>query len=139
MLMAHLIGNPALGNFQTGTTPWKRIEWNNLFSLPAQWLITTKLRAQSDGYFNNIYIHGYWDVGFTISKQIGQRWSLSLTVEDLFTTRRDEVRTKTPSGSMYKLSYRSHADVSLSVSYKFNVKTAKYRGGDAGAAERSRL
>lgn len=114
-------------------------EWKNLLSLPYAFTLQGNLWASLRGYDTREDIKGRWTLDLSLTKQFGQAWRIALSADDLFVTGTRHSFQYDPIGITENIRYSRYPSLNLSVSYNFQAKGDRYRGGKAGEAERSRF
>lgn len=119
--------------------PYASLFWRNILSLPQGWSIKANIGSKLGGTQYNVRLYGAWWIDLAVSKEFGKHWQISLWSNDLLTTGQEELDILGPGVKLYKLANSDQVNVTLSVSYRFDVKSRRYRGGEAGASEVGRL
>lgn len=128
----------AFDGFSYDRPSWS-LSTSHELSLPAEWSIWTKLDLSTTGHSRGTLSYGCWSMDLGATKKLGKRWTLSLECSDLLTTGQTEWRITNRYTDSYKLANSNYPSITLSATYRFDIATATYRGGNAGSAERSRI
>lgn len=115
------------------------LHWKNLLSLPYAITLQANLWASLGGHNDRTLYKPRYTLDLSVSKQIGKAWRLALSADDLFLTGTRCSIQNEPIGVVDQRDIHRYPRLSLSVSYNFQAKGDRYRGGTAGAAERSRF
>lgn len=113
--------------------------WKNLLSLPYDFTLQGNLWIAPTGQDTREEIKTRWKLDLSLSKQIGHVWRIALSVDDVFASGTRRSIQYEPVGMIENTDHKRYPYLSLSVSYNFQSKVDRYRGGTAGQAERSRL
>ena len=129
-----------LGQSKSMNHPVAIVQYNNIFRLPKDYMLTANLRWRSKGDGENICMGQSWQIDLGASKTFNKHWDVKLSLNDLFNTARKTQFT------IYSGVRDVHIEknvntraIELSVSYKFNMDKSRYKGKGAGKAEKERL
>ena len=114
--------------------------WRNMFLLPNNWLVTFDLNGASYGHSGFEVSRPTFNSNVSIKKSFGKTLDLYWGVMDLFNTYRERWIMRMQDN----ISYEKWNDIDYRCFYvravvKLNKASNKYKGGTAGASERSRL
>ena len=139
-LLAQFYQTDYRGETKDMNRPVMMCQFNNIFKLPRNYMLTANFRYRSKGDSENIRMGQSWQIDLSAAKTFNNHWDMKLSFNDLFNTAKD-TRFTMYSGvrdvQMKKtLNTRS---VELSISYKFNMPKSRYKGKGAGNLEKNRL
>lgn len=114
--------------------------WRNMFLLPNNWMMTFNLYGSSYGHTGFEVSRPTFNSDVSIKKSFGKTLDLYLGAMDLFNTYRERWIIRMQDD----ISYEKWNDIDYRCFYvravlKLNKASNKYKGGTAGASERSRL
>ena len=114
--------------------------WRNMFLLPNNWLVTFDLNGASYGHSGFEVSRPTFNSNVSIKKSFGKTLDLYWGVMDLFNTYRERWIMRMQDN----ISYEKWNNIDYRCFYvravvKLNKASNKYKGGTAGASERSRL
>ncbi len=113
-------------------------QWQNLITLPGNWMITCNLDGTSAFHYQNSYQYSNFNTDISVRKDIGA-WQLMCGVNDLFNTSRSRWKREGNGVYFYKwLNVHDHGFY-VRATYTFNPAKSKYKGGQAGQSEMNRL
>lgn len=113
-------------------------QWQNLMTLPGNWMITCNLDGTSAFHYQNSYQFSRFNTDISVRKDIGA-WQLMCGVNDLFNTSRSRWKREGNGVYFYKwLNVHDHGFY-VRATYTFNPAKSKYKGGQAGQSELNRL
>ena len=113
-------------------------QWQNLITLPGNWMITCNLDGTSAFHYQNSYQYSNFNTDISVRKDIGA-WQLMCGVNDLFNTSRSRWEREGNGVYFYKwLNVHDHGFY-VRATYTFNPAKSKYKGGQAGQSEMNRL
>ena len=113
-------------------------QWQNLITLPRNWMITCNLDGTSAFHYQNSYQYSNFNTDISVRKDIGA-WQLMCGVNDLFNTSRSRWKREGNGVYFYKwLNVHDHGFY-VRATYTFNPAKSKYKGGQAGQSEMNRL
>ena len=113
-------------------------QWQNLITLPGNWMITCNLDGTSAFHYQNSYQYSNFNTDISVRKDIGA-WQLMCGVNDLFNTSRSRWEREGNGVYFYKwLNVHDHGFY-VRATYTFNPAKSKYKGGSAGQSELNRL
>lgn len=131
----------AAGEKRTYGNPVFMAQWNNVFNLPAGFVVNADFNYQSRGNVQNLEMK---DPHYVLN--IGLRKSFlkdALTVElrgnDLLHRMKDGTLIYFERAMMYDKSWNDTRSFTLTVRYKFNTARSKYRGTGAGHDAKGRM
>lgn len=115
--------------------------FDNTFSLPYGWMITTDINGSSQG---DMHTNRFGTTWFTMNASIGKTFlNKSLTVKlsatDIFNTANNDWTMNTYGIFVDKRQSYDHRGVSLNIIYNFQPYKSKYKGSSASEAEMRRL
>lgn len=139
-IMAQFYKMEYLGEVRKFNNPIGIIQFNNIFRLPQNYMLTANLRWRSEGNGENIKMGQSWQIDLSASKMFNQHWNLKLSANDIFNTARknsfiiyDGIR------DVHIEKCSNTRRIELSIGYKFNTTKSKYKGTGAGESEKQRL
>lgn len=113
----------------------------NMIALPRGFLITVNARGQSSGDMHTNRFGTTWlTVGASVGKTfLNKTLQVRLSVKDLLNTANNDWTMNTYGVHVDKQQSYDRRGVSLSVSYRFQPRQSKYKGGTASEPEMRRL
>jgi hypothetical protein len=113
-------------------------QWQNLITLPGNWMITCNLDGTSAFHYQNSYQLSRFNTDISVRKNLGG-WQLTCGINDLFNTSRS--RWEREGNGVYFNKWLNVHDHGFYVraTYTFNPVKSKYKGGQAGQSELNRL
>lgn len=118
--------------------PLLSLSFKNMISLKGAWLIQAELNALIGGHDGVSRKGNYCSLDLGLIKHFGSRLSMNLNINNLLRLAKKE-NSFSAITIDEQLEYNKYLRINLGLSYQFNAKQNKYRGGEAGAAERSRF
>lgn len=115
------------------------LEWKNLLSLPYAFTLQANLWATLGGDDEYTTAKARYTMDLSLTKQFGQAWRIALSVDDVFVTGTKRYIHYTPVGIIEGSSNKRYPYLNFNVSYNFQAKGDRYRGGSAGSSENSRF
>lgn len=116
-------------------------QWNNVFNLPAGFVVNADFNYQSCGNVQNLEMkdeHYVLNIGVRKSL-LNDALSIELRGNDLLHRMKDGTLMYFERAMMYDKSWSDTRSVTLTVRYKFNTARSKYRGTGAGHDARGRM
>ena len=120
------------------TNPIFNTKFYNSFSLPADFVLTADVLGHTSGDRAIIHEKPSYQLNMGLSKKLRQ-WTLQLQATDMFHTARNSMDFYGDSSVDRIWKYSDARGVKLTVRYRFNSTTSKYKGQGAGFSEKSRL
>ncbi len=114
------------------------VNWNNSFSLPNDFILSADVSGHTYGDITISTIKPSYQLDLGIVKKLS-RWTFQLQATDVFRTARNSMFTYGTDMLLDKWNYSDSQAVKLTISYRFNTATSKYKGTGAGNAEKNRL
>ena len=121
-------------------TPWFTVNWNNYLRLPKGFLVSFDLTHNFRGEYQRIESYASTTLNVSVQKYfLNNRLQITLQGYDLF--RGDRVKYKACYNNVIEFSHsvKDSRKVGLSITYRFNQYTKKYRGESAAEEEIGRL
>ena len=112
--------------------------WRNIISLPYNWILTFNIEGQSYGNSQLASKKCYFNSDLSIKKSY-KGIDIYIGAVDLFNTYRDRWTMKVGDIHYNKWNNPDQRCIYLRTVFTFNKSSNKYKGGTAGASERSRL
>ena len=131
----------AAGEERRYNKPVFMAQWNNVFNLPAGFIVNADFNYQSRGNVQNLEMkdeHYVLNIGVRKSL-LNDALSLELRGNDLLHRMKDGTLMYFERAMMYDKSWSDTRSVTLTVRYKFNTARSKYRGTGAGHDARGRM
>lgn len=131
----------AAGEERRYNKPVFMAQWNNVFNLPAGFVVNADFNFQSRGNVQNLEMkdeHYVLNIGVRKSL-LNDALSLELRGNDLLHRMKDGTLMYFERAMMYDKSWSDTRSVTLTVRYKFNTARSKYRGTGAGHDARGRM
>lgn len=131
----------AAGEERRYNKPVFMAQWNNVFNLPAGFVVNADFNYQSRGNVQNLEMkdeHYVLNIGVRKSL-LNDALSLELRGNDLLHRMKDGTLMYFERAMMYDKSWSDTRSVTLTVRYKFNTARSKYRGTGAGHDARGRM
>lgn len=115
------------------------IDFNNIFILPHDYMLTAHLNWRGRGDGENVTLRSSWQIDLSAQKTFNQHWNVKISANDIFDTAKRGFTT-------YSDAWRFDTDIistsrnfELTVGYQFNTTKSKYKGKGAAKEERERL
>lgn len=122
------------------SAPIGRIQFGNSFSFPANWMAYISFDFTSGGNSHNHSYKAHHSLDASISKSLfNDDMIFTLSVQDIFGKSFQRYSIYNEIGRIDCLDTWSSRSARLSILYKFNTSTSRYKGKGAGAKEKSRL
>lgn len=104
-------------------------KWFNTFSLPQNWTLRVDAYGNSEGNNGVAFVKSSWGIDLRVSKRfLDNRLTLNLAAVDIFKTITNSWEMNYGKiNFMYDKNIDSRA-ISLTVSYRFNATSNKYKG-----------
>ena len=131
----------AAGEERRYNKPVFMAQWNNVFNLPAGFVVNADFNFQSRGNVQNLEMkdeHYVLNIGVRKSL-LNDALSLELRGNDLLHRMKDGTLMYFERAMMYDKSWSDTRSVTLTVRYKFNTARSKYRGTGAGHDAKGRM
>ena len=131
----------AAGEERRYNKPVFMAQWNNVFNLPAGFIVNADFNYQSRGNVQNLEMkdeHYVLNIGVRKSL-LNDALSLELRGNDLLHRMKDGTLMYFERAMMYDKSWSDTRSVTLTVRYKFNTARSKYRGTGAGHDAKGRM
>lgn len=131
----------AAGEERRYNKPVFMAQWNNVFNLPAGFIVNADFNYQSRGNVQNLEMkdeHYVLNIGVRKSL-LNDALSLELRGNDLLNRMKDGTLMYFERAMMYDKSWSDTRSVTLTVRYKFNTARSKYRGTGAGHDAKGRM
>lgn len=131
----------AAGEERRYNKPVFMAQWNNVFNLPAGFVVNADFNFQSCGNVQNLEMkdeHYVLNIGVRKSL-LNDALSLELRGNDLLHRMKDGTLMYFERAMMYDKSWSDTRSVTLTVRYKFNTARSKYRGTGAGHDAKGRM
>lgn len=131
----------AAGEERRYNKPVFMAQWNNVFNLPAGFVVNADFNYQSRGNVQNLEMkdeHYVLNIGVRKSL-LNDALSLELRGNDLLHRMKDGTLMYFERAMMYDKSWSDTRSVTLTVRYKFNTARSKYRGTGAGHDAKGRM
>ena len=131
----------AAGEERRYNKPVFMAQWNNVFNLPAGFVVNADFNYQSRGNVQNLEMkdeHYVLNIGVRKSL-LNDALSLELRGNDLLHRMKDGTLMYFERAMMYDKSWSDTRSVTLTVRYKFNTARGKYRGTGAGHDAKGRM
>lgn len=131
----------AAGEERRYNKPVFMAQWNNVFNLPAGFVVNADFNFQSRGNVQNLEMkdeHYVLNIGVRKSL-LNDALSLELRGNDLLHRMKDGTLMYFERAMMYDKSWSDTRSVTLTVRYKFNTARSKYRGIGAGHDAKGRM
>lgn len=131
----------AAGKERRYNKPVFMAQWNNVFNLPAGFVVNADFNYQSRGNVQNLEMkdeHYVLNIGVRKSL-LNDALSLELRGNDLLHRMKDGTLMYFERAMMYDKSWSDTRSVTLTVRYKFNTARSKYRGTGAGHDAKGRM
>lgn len=128
------------GDIKEMNRPLPMIDFNNIFILPRNYMLTARLnwRGRSDG--ENFTLRHAWQVDLSAQKTFDQHWTVKISANDIFNTAHKAGFIMYSGARRIELiNDRTTRNFELTVGYKFNTTKSKYKGKGAAKEERERL
>ena len=110
----------------------------NSFSLPKGYILSCDFSGNTYGDITISTLKPSWQMNLGVVKKLNH-WTFQLQTTDIFRTARNSMYTYGTSMLLNKWNYSDSQAVKLTISYRFNTTSNKYKGTGAGNAEKSRL
>lgn len=139
-IMAQFYKMDYRGEVRKFNNPVGIVQFNNIFRLPDNYMLTANLRWRSEGNSENIKMGQSWQIDLSASKTFNQHWNLKLSANDIFNTS-SKTRFTIYDGirDVHMEKCSNTRGIELSIGYKFNTTKSKYIGTGAGESEKQRL
>ena len=131
----------AAGEERRYNKPVFMAQWNNVFNLPAGFVVNADFNYQSRGNVQNLEMkdeHYVLNIGVRKSL-LNDALSIELRGNDLLHRMKDGTLMYFERAMMYDKSWSDTRSVTLTVRYKFNTARSKYRGTGAGHDAKGRM
>lgn len=131
----------AAGEERRYNKPVFMAQWNNVFNLPAGFVVNADFNFQSRGNVQNLEMkneHYVLNIGVRKSL-LNDALSIELRGNDLLHRMKDGTLMYFERAMMYDKSWSDTRSVTLTVRYKFNTARSKYRGTGAGHDAKGRM
>lgn len=131
----------AAGEERRYNKPVFMAQWNNVFNLPAGFVVNADFNFQSRGNVQNLEMkdeHYVLNIGVRKSL-LNDALSIELRGNDLLHRMKDGTLMYFERAMMYDKSWSDTRSVNLTVRYKFNTARSKYRGTGAGHDAKGRM
>lgn len=116
------------------------LAWGNAFTLPAGFIIRLDGAWNSRGFTQNRKMKSSGYVNVSLNKEFDNgRYNILLEGNDLFHTMRDASCFYDRRTFEYRSTKDNTRQLKITFSYRFNNKSSKYKGSEAGADEMQRL
>lgn len=130
-------------NYLDGTIKMNRlmplIDFNNMFILPRNYMLTLHLNWRGRGDGENITLRSSWQIDLSAQKTFNQHWNVKFSVNDIFDTAKRGFTTYSGAWRFDTDIIRTSRNFELTVGYKFNTTKSKYKGKGAAKEEQERL
>ena len=115
--------------------------FDNTFSLPHGWAVTSNINGSSQGDMHTNRFGASW---FTMDASIGKTFldkslTIKLSATDIFNTANNDWTMNTYGVSVDKCQSYDRRGVSLDIIYDFQPRKSKYKGSSAAEDEMKRL
>lgn len=110
----------------------------NSFSFKNGFILTADLTHRTSGDMDVVSLKPSWQINLGARKNI-RNWDLQIQFTDIFKTARNSMYTYGTQMVLNKWNYSDSQAIKLTVRYKFNSTTNKYKGQSAGSSEINRL
>lgn len=117
------------------------LSFDNVVSLPSDWLLTAAVDMSSAGY---VHTNRFGAIPFTMNMSVSKSFfhnalQLRLSATDIFNTANNDWKMYTFGVSVNKRQSYDRRSVTLSVTYRFRPQKSKYKGRTASEEEMRRL
>ncbi len=129
-----------LGEERDFRQPIFLIQWTNNFTFKHGWSLDADLQLQTPGYNQNCFVKTSGHINFSVQKMFfNDSFAVRLEVNDITNTDYSRVilycgNVKTWSNNRY-----DSRNVRLTLRYRFNASSSRYRGTGAGSSEKQRF
>ena len=107
-------------------------KWLNTFSLPQKWTLRVDASGRTSGHGGVAYMQPSWGIDLKVTKRlIEDKLSINLTANDVFKTNTNKWEMDYGKINMLYDKNIDSRSVTLTVSYRFNSTTDKYKGQQA--------
>jgi len=107
-------------------------KWFNTFSLPKEWTLRVDASGRTSGHSGVAYMQPSWDIDLKVTKRLmNNKLSINLTANDIFKTSTNKWEMDYGNVNMLYDKNMDSRSISLTVSYRFNSTTDKYKGQQA--------
>ena len=107
-------------------------KWFNTFSLPQKWTLRVDASGRTSGHGGVAYMQPSWGIDLKVTKRfIEDKLSINLTANDVFKTNTNKWEMDYGKVNMLYDKNIDSRSVTLTVSYRFNSTTDKYKGQQA--------
>lgn len=115
-------------------------EWRNIFYLSNNWIMRLNVNGKSYGHSGFITNKPSLYSDISVKRSFGKRFDLYIGAIDLFNTYRERWTMKMPNDITFdKWNNPDNRCIYVRAVVKMNKASNKYKGGTAGASEKSRL
>ncbi len=114
------------------------VSWNNSISLPNDFILSADVSGHTYGDISLATLKPSCQLDLGFVKNLS-RWTFQLQATDVFRTARNSMYTHGTNMLLDKWNYSDSQAVKLTVSYRFNTASSKYKGTGAGNEEKNRL
>lgn len=116
------------------------LAWGNAFTLPVGFILRLDAAWNSSGFTQNRKMKSSGYVNVSLNKEFDNgRYNILLEGNDLFHTMRDASFFYDRRTFEYRSTKDNTRQIKITFSYRFNNKSRKYKGSEAGADEMQRL
>ncbi len=107
-------------------------KWLNTFSLPQKWTLRVNASGRTSGHSGVAYMQPSWGIDLMVTKRLMKdKLSINLTANDIFKTNTNKWEMDYGKVNMLYDKNIDSRHLSLTVSYRFNSTTDKYKGQQA--------
>ena len=107
-------------------------KWLNTFSLPQKWTLRVNASGRTSGHGGVAYMQPSWGIDVAVTKRLmNDKLSINLTASDILKTNTNKWEMDYGKINMLYDKNMDSRSVSLTVSYRFNSTTDKYKGQQA--------
>ena len=107
-------------------------KWLNTFSLPQKWTLRVNASGRTSGHGGVAYMQPSWGIDVAVTKRLmNDKLSINLTASDIFKTNTNKWEMDYGKINMLYDKNIDSRSLSLTISYRFNSTTDKYKGQQA--------
>lgn len=129
-----------LGSVKNMDRPMPIVQFNNMLSLPSNFLLSTNLKWRGKGESENIMLEQAWQIDLSIQKTFNKHWNIKLSANDIFnTSHKSGFTIYSGIREIQMLKYGTSRNFELTVNYKFNTTKSNYKGKGTNKEEIDRL